>query len=479
MRYEATFLAPGEVARVHEESMRILAEVGVRVHGEVAPPLLADAGAQVDAETGIVRMPRVLVEAALARAPRAFTLGARNPAHDFAMPTGETRFAMDGTAAFTRDFATGERRYGRRQDIVDAMRVFGSCDLTVMGWPPVAANDRPVASRPLHEFAAMLTSLSKHGQHELHRRDQAPYLGAILEALAGGRDAVRGRHPASLVYCPVAPLVHDGEMLDAYLDLGAWDVPVTVLPMPVPGTTGPAALLGNIALANAEALSSIVIFEIASPGRPVQYGSAVGSMDFRSGAFLAGTPEMGIQSAALTTMGRSYGLPTMAAGCATDAHDIGPEACVEKLITMLPPISAGADIVVGYGELDGDQTLVLEQILVDNELAHLALRMAGGVDGRDGAELYDDVAEVGPGGNFLAMPATRKAARSGEFYEPSLISRATYDAWHGLGKPTMYDRARAKVEEILAGPVVDPLPEAILEDVEAILATADSELGED
>ena len=28
--------------------------------------------------------------------PRAFTLGARNPVHDFAMPAGETRFAMDG-----------------------------------------------------------------------------------------------------------------------------------------------------------------------------------------------------------------------------------------------------------------------------------------------------------------------------------------------------------------------------------------------
>ena len=65
-------------------------------------------------------------------------------------------------------------------------------------------------------------------------------------------------------------------MLDAYLDLGEWDVPVCVLPMPVPGTTGPGALLGNIALANAEALSSLVIFQLARPGRPIMYGSAVG-----------------------------------------------------------------------------------------------------------------------------------------------------------------------------------------------------------
>jgi len=478
MRYEAAILSAAEQARVHEEALRILAEVGLRVHGDLALPLLDGADAEVDSATGTVKMPRALVEAALAQAPRSWVLGARNPSHDYPLPSPVTRFAMDGTAAFARDFVTGERRYGTRQDIVDAMRVLQASDLAVMGWPPVAANDRPVASRPLHEFAAMLTGTSKHGQHELHRRDQAPYLGAMLAALVGGEDRVRERHEASVVYCPVAPLVHDGEMLDAYLDLGAWDVPVCVLPMPVPGTTGPASVLGNIALANAEALSSIVIFEVARPGRPVMYGSAVGSMDFRSGAFLAGTPEMGIQSAALTTMGRFYGLPTMGAGCATDAHDIGPEACIEKLITMLPSVSAGADIVVGYGEIDGDQTLVLEQILVDNELAHLALRMYEGVDGREGAELLEDIAEVGPGGNFLAMPATRTAARSGEFYEPALIGRVPYDAWHALGKPTMYGRARERVREILDGPMVDPVSDAILEELGRILAEADRALAE-
>lgn len=478
MRYEATFLSPSEQVRVHEESLQILADVGIRVHGDVALPLLAEAGAEVDADTRLARIPRSLVEAALDRAPRAFTLGARNPAFDYPLPSPVTRFGMDGTAAFTRDFETGERRYGTRQDTVDAMRVLQVCDLAVMGWPPVAANDRPVASRPLHEFTAMLTATSKHGQHELHRRDQAPYLGAILAALAGGEDRVRERHEASVIYCPVAPLVHDGEMLDAYLDLGAWDVPVMVMPMPVPGTTGPASLLGNIALANAEALSSFVIFQVAKPGRPMIYSSAVGSMDFRSGNFLAGTPEMGIQSAALATMGRFYGLPTTAAGCASDAHDIGPEACIEKLLTTLPPVSAGADIIIGFGEIDGDQTLVLEQILVDNELAHLVLRLVGGVDGREEAELFEDVAEVGPGGNFLAMPATQRAARSGEFYEPALIGRSPYEAWHALGRPTMYDRARAQVTEILAAPMVDPVPGSVVAELDRILADADRALGE-
>jgi trimethylamine--corrinoid protein Co-methyltransferase len=452
--------------------------VGLRFHGERALPLLRDAGAEVDDATGIARIPRSVVEAALARAPRSFVLGARNPVFDYRLPSPVSRYAMDGTAAFVRDFETGERRYGSRADIERAMRVFQQADMGVLAWPPVAASDTPVGSRALHEFTAMLSSCSKHGQHELHTREQAPFLGMLLAAIAGGEAAVRARHEASVVYCPVAPLVHDGPMLDAYLDLGDLDVPVMILPMPIPGTTGPGSVFGNLTVANAEALSSIIVFQLAHPGRPVIYSSAVGSMDFRSGAFLGGTPEMGIQSGALVSMGRFYGLPTTSAGCTADAHEPGPEAVIEKLVTMLPPASAGADIIVGFGEIDGDQTLVLEQILVDNELARYVDRLVRGVEAYEGAELFEDVAEVGPGGNFLATQATRRAARSGEFLEPSLIGRVPYDAWIGLGRPSMYGRARAKVEAILAGPMVDPLPEATVTELDRILAEADRALAE-
>lgn len=478
MRYEAAFLSPDEVARVHETSMRILAEVGVRVHGDRALPMLADAGAQVDPQAGIARLPRDLVETALARSPRSFVLGARNPVHDYPVPSPVVRYGLDGTAAFARDFETGERRYGTRQDVADACRVFQAADLGVMAWPPVAASDKPAPSRVLHEFAAMLGASSKHGQHELHQRDQAPFLSAMLATIAGSDAAVRERHEASLIYCPVAPLVHDGPMLDGYLDMGDLDVPIMIMPMPVAGTTGPASLIGNIAIANAEALSAIVVFQVAHPGRPLLYASALGSMDFRTGAFLAATPEVALESAALTTMGRFYGLPTATTGAVSDAHEPGPEAVIEKVVTMVPQVSSGADVVVGFGEIDGDQTLVLEQILVDNEIAHLVERLVRGVDAAPGRELFEDVAEVGPGGNFLAQPATRAAARSGEFLEPQLLGRLSRETWLAQGQPSLYGRARERVRAILEAPQEDPLPDATVQELDRILAEADRDLRE-
>jgi len=254
------------------------------------------------------------------------------------------------------------------------------------------------------------------------------------------------------------------------------DLPVMIMPMPVAGTTGPAGLLANVALANAEALSAIVVFQLARPGRPLIYSSATGSMDFRTGGYLGGTPEVGIMSAGLVAMGRFYGIPATAGGCTSDAPEPGPEAVIEKLVTMLPPAFAGADIVIGFGEIQGDQALVLEQILVDNELARYVERLVEGIGAPADPDVVAEIAGVGPGGDFLSNPATRRAARSREFLTPSLIGRHAYEAWRDLGSPSMYGRARDQVREILAGPVIDPLPDAIEAELERILAAADAEL---
>jgi trimethylamine--corrinoid protein Co-methyltransferase len=465
-----------EQRRIHHQSLRILAEVGVRFHGQRALPILRRHGAQVDEGNKIVRFPREVVEQALATAPKSFVLGARNPALSFAVPSPVSRYCIDGTAAFAVDFETGERRYGTCRDIQDSLRVFQQADLGVMAWAPTCASDAPAASRALHEFLTMIKYCSKHGQHELHRVEQVPYLVAALQAVAGSEEAIRVNKHYSLIYCTIAPLTHDGQMLDAYLELGEFDMPVMLMPMPVNGTTGPASLASNIALANAEALSAIAIYQLAHPGRPLIYSSATGSLDFRSGGYLAGTAEMGLQSAALTEMGRFYCLPSGAAGCTSDAKMPGPEAVIEKLITTIPAVMAGADIIVGFGEIESDQLLILEQIVVDNEIGHLCQRLRQGVDCAPDKDLLDEIEAVGPGGHFLVQQGTRRAARSGEFYMPRLFDHHTYEAWTELGRPTLYSAAREQVQAILEGPMVDPLPDDVLGELDQILRTADRDL---
>ncbi len=94
-------------------------------------------------------------------------------------------------------------------------------------------------------------------------------------------------------------------------------------------------------------------------------------------------------------------------------------------------------------------------------------------------DFYEDVVQVGPGGHFLASRNTRRAARSAEFYMSDLLDRHPYESWLRLGKPSLYTKAREKVREILAGPLVDPLPEDISCKLDEILLAADKELADE
>lgn len=476
MRFQSQILSDTEKEQVHKEALQILQTTGAKFHSDKALKLLKDNGARVDHEKRIAYIPPELVEQALASTPKSFVLGARNPKFDYPMPSPITRFCLDGTGSFAQDFYTGEHRYGTLKDNENGLRVFQAMDMGVMAWPPTSAEDKPDYSRPLHEWAAMMMFCSKHGEHELHFVNQTPYFAEMLVAVMGSEEEVRARHAYSLTYCPVSPLIHDGPMMDAYIEMGSLDVPIMVLPMPAPGMTGPASLFGAICLADAEALSSLVTYQLAHPGRPMIFSSATGTMDMRNGAFLGGTPEMGLMSAALIEMGRFYDLPSCSAGCTADAREPGADAVLEKVITTIPPVLAGSDIVLGIGVIESDQLLVLEQIVVDNEIAHFCERIFQGVDSAPGRILTADIEKVGPGGNFLSRKSTLEFARSKEVHFSDLLDRHTLDQWLQLGKPSMYSAARKKVEEILAGPVLDPLSDETVGRLNEILDRADRDL---
>lgn len=475
MKYR--FLSEENREKIHLESLRILAEVGVRFHSKVALKHLEQAGARIDHQNRVARIDQSLVEQALKTAPKNFTLGARNSNFNFALPSPYTAYTLDGTASFALDFESGQKRYGTTKDIELGARVFESLELGMICWPPVIASDAPKSSRVLHEFFTALKSSSKHVQHELHRPEEVPYLIEAMKCvLGGGEEEVRERKICSVCYCPVAPLTHEGPMSEACMDLLAHQVPILIFPMPACGSTGPAALFSNICLANAEALSTLVLFQIVKPGSPQIYGAASGTMDFKTGNFLEGSPEMVIQTAAMGEMARHYDLPNTQAGCLTDARQPGPEAIMEKMITTLPLVLAGVDLINGLGEIETSQLLVLEQIIVDAEIARRCHRLAAGIDCSEQKNLFDDILKVGPGGHFLDLESTFQLCRGAEFYQPLVYDKHQLAEMQGDCKTDIYAMAREKVTEILSAPIQNALSETVKAELDDILTRATAEL---
>jgi trimethylamine--corrinoid protein Co-methyltransferase len=475
MRMQCSYLSEPEKERIHRDSLKILWEVGVKFRSANARKILAGNGAKVDDE--IVRIPAELVAQALKTAPKKFTLGARNPSFDFPMPSAFTGYTLDGAATFAIDFQTGERRYAVTADLVASLRILEELPLGTVVWPNVVLDDIPANSSDIRTSFLSFQHSSKHIQHEIHHPAHVPYLIEGLAAILGSEAAIRQRKIFSVCYCTIPPLTHDEEMCDACLELAKFHVPILPYPMPAPGSSGPASLYSDIAVANAESLSALVLFQMATPGTPIIYGHATGITNFNSGGFVEGAPESNLLNGGLGEMGRFYGLPNTQAGCLTDAKAPGAQAMMEKMFTTLPLVLSGVDVVNGIGEIATSQLLVQEQILVDHELAVLCKRMKDGIEVSDAKDYFDDVARVGPGGTFLMEDNTVAACRSEEFCLPQLVDRNTYEQWIELGRPDIYTEARKKITELLAAPLKNPLPDKVLGKLDEILQRADATIG--
>jgi trimethylamine--corrinoid protein Co-methyltransferase len=471
---QAQYLSREEQQIIHDESIRILAEVGALFHSEKALNILEKNGAEVDRASSIAKIPAEMVAQALKTAPKSFTCGARVPEKDFALPSTFSGYVLDNGGIFTRDFKTGKRRKANAQDHYELLRVFDEMQLAAMVWATSVQEPEPY--NLVRKILSSYMHTSLHIQHELSHPNEVPFIIEGLEAILGSAEAVNARKLFSVIYCTLAPLVHEGHMCDAYLELIEYEQPICIFPMPCAGSTGPASLFSNIALGNAEALSALVLFQMARPGCPLIYGDASGSTNFATGGFLEGSAEMVLQTAARGEMARFYNLPNEQAGCLTDAKEHGPQAIMEKMVTTLPLVMNGVDLVQGPGALETSNMMSLEQIVVDDEIACVCKRIRDGIDMSATKNYFDDIKDVKPGGHFLTQMNTVKACRSKEFLAPSLCDRGTYEKWDEMGRPDMYAKAKERVEEILVSPQKNPLSDEVIGKLEDIMQRADETL---
>ena len=454
-------LSQDERAQVHERTLDILARTGVRVDTSEGRRILAAAGAEVNVNTHVVRFPRDLVEEALRLAPREFSLGARRPGWDLPMNAGECHMLVDGTARFVLDRETGERRPGTFADWLEATRLIDALDGIGLYWHMVEAGDREDTTANYVDYLCTLfRNFSKHVQDPISHADQAPWLLEVLQVVFGDRETIQRKHPLSFLICPQSPLIIEGTYTDAYLALAGWDVPVAIMPMPLRGATAPGSLISTVVVGNCEVLAMLCLVQAAAPGAPVLYAPALATMDPRSGRYSGGAIEGGLVGAAVTEMARFYGLPAEAPGIWTDHYVPGIQCAYERAMNGLLTILSWPDILVGAGLLGSSMILSLEQLLIDVEIFSMGQRAHTGIATGAGAWLQGLIEETGPGGHFLAEPSTVAQIRGGGWHIPALGVHDTYEHWQAEGRPTLVERVRQRVEDILARHEPLPLDEA-------------------
>jgi trimethylamine--corrinoid protein Co-methyltransferase len=451
---------------VHERTLKVLAETGMRVDSDAGRGILKDAGARVDEATRIVRFPPELVDQSLKLAPKHFSLGGRDPEFEFPLNAGQATLLNGGGGEQMVDFRTGKVRKAKYTDWIEVIRLIDALPEIGVGWVGTGEwFEDGTKAAAVRETAEVTRLFSRHQNTSFDDPAMVPWWLETLVILHGGREEVVRRHPISFLFTPVSPLiVHAGEV-DTWLEMRDWDIPAVVMPMPLMGATAPGSRLGTLLSTNCEVLGTLCLIEAARPGHPFVYAPIIASVDPRSGRYAGGAALTGL-SCGGTEMANHYDLPSCSNAFSCDAWVPGAQAGYEKAFGQLLAGLSWPDILVGPGELAGGLCFGLEQLVIDVELWRMTIAAHAGIEVADDRWLDDVLAKVGPGGHFLGEKSTRRNMRSDEWFIPHLGTQDAQATWEAAGQPDVVDEARQKVADILTTHVAEPWSE----DIESALA---------
>lgn len=441
-------LSDEQVRKIHEATLWIIENVGVRFPSKRALEIWAASGAEVDADRMIVKASGQLIETALRRCPPTYPLAARAPEQDLTLDGNHVYLGTDGCGVEVLDIRTGKRRISALQDVRDIARIADGLEEVAFHWVPVSAQDAAVETRGLQEIRAIWENSTKHVQTEsIYSHAEAQAAIEMASMIAGGRQALRERPVLSLMQCTASPLGHDGGSVDAALLAAEAGIPTGFMTMAACLTTGPATMAGNLAVGNAEVISGTALLQLAFPGAPVFYAAAQTASDLRTGAYTGGGPEDFLFGGATNALADFYGIPLSMGSFATGAKEPNWQAGLEGALSTFMASVAMSDMLLGVGFLHGSRIWSYSEMIMDCEIFSIIHKMMQGIAVNAETLALDTIAAVGPAGNFLTQKHTRLHMR--DLFLGELMDRRPY-AEREAKKDDARDWALEKARKILA-----------------------------
>jgi len=468
-----------EVMAIHQTSLRVLEELGIKVLLPEARQLFKAAGAKVDDSTEMVFLGHDIVEATLASAPRSFALHGGARKRDLQMELGTLSFQSGAGAPNVTDLKRG-RRPGTLSDVIELTKIVQHFDAIQMLSPGVEPQDIAPAQRH-YAFTRAQLSLS----------DKIPFVfsrgtGQVMdcfEMLTDFRglseDEIQANAHCYTIINTNSPRQIDIPMAQGLIDFARWGQPSVVTPFCLMGAMAPVTVAGALTLSHAEAMAAITLTQLAKRGAPVLYGSFSSNVDMKSGAPAFGTPEQVKASLGTGQLARLLGLPWRnAAGCAANTNDA--QAAHETEISAWGAMMAGATVIIhAAGWLEGGLTVSYEKLITDMEMVQVMAELCTATAADAAAIAFEALKEVEPGGHFFGCAHTMERYATA-FYDPLVADWSNHGTWTERGAQDASARALGIWQQIVRdhAPPAMATPER-LEALDAFIARRSAEGGAD
>jgi hypothetical protein len=184
---------------------------------------------------------------------------------------------------------------------------------------------------------------------------------------------------------------------------------------------------------HAEVLGLVVIAQLIAPHVPVVYGMSSSVPDMKTGLNLAGAVEIGLARSGVVQLAGRIGIPCSVSS-GIDADLPGPQSVLERMMTALPPILAGADLI-NLCANDGKLTFSPEQLVIDDEIMRWVGHYLRGMRVDEESMALELIHAVGPGGTFVGKAHTARHLRQALLVEGLIRGQSTDPAGDLTSKP--------------------------------------------
>ena len=468
MRLQYSVLSQDEIERIHDLSLHILERTGIVIHHPAARRLLHGHGASVDEARDLVRIPRALIEQAIALAPRTITLYSQDDSRkDCVLGVAGGQYARTSTGLnWIMDAGARVRRPVMEADAVVWTRMAHALpNLHVVGsaydqeGSPKAMEVRALERMLRHtDKPLMVSAVSGEGMRWVQR------LCEVTQA--------RDRLPRAVVLSSVnSPLTYGYGQVEAAMVSAELGIPVFYNSSAVAGVGAPTTLAGSVAQMNAEMLAALAIIQLHRPGAPVVHSAHPMVLDMRSGLACIGGAEVGLMAAACVDIGRFYGLPTASNGLGAESCSADAMAVADKFASGYLAVLCGANLNGAAGAIGSQSIISLEQLVIDDDIYGSIFHQRRGIAVDEETLAGDLIGQIGPGGCFLAEMHTVRHFRA-ELRDSRLANRLNAPAWAAAGSKEVLERAGKMAGDILAAPEERFLTDEQARELQAITARA-------
>lgn len=442
-------LTDDQINQIHQAALNVLENVGLQFDNPAARQILSSAGATVDHQSTIVKIPESLVQESLRHAPSTIQLYDRDGAPSLHLAEGEVHFNPGSSALNLLDRDTGTPRAPTSPDLEAFARLCDALPHIHAQSTAMVVTDVPTPIVDRYRLYLVLKNTTKPIITGAFTQDGIDDMHKLLVAVRGDDATLKTKPLAIFDACPSPPLKWSAITSQNIIDCAKHQLPIELISMPQLGATSPATLAGALVQHTAETLSGLVLAQLVQPKTPVIYGGSPTLVDMRFGTACLGSMEVWMQCSAFAQLGRFYNLPTHAYMGLSDAKLVDTQAGFEAGMGLLLAALAGINNVAGPGMLSFENCQSFEKLVIDNELCGTVYRLHQGIKVNPATLAQEIIADIGPGGHFLAHPHTAQWFPHEEYIPSQIIDKRSDDQWVTQGSKNTATRAKETVDHIL------------------------------